>query len=150
MLACRSVTRGEAACAEIQRQVATGSSTASVTTRGQVGKLEVRQLDVSSRASIETFAEGLVSRGQAVHLLVHNAGSLNHSERRTEDGVELTLATNYLGPLLLTHRLLPLLQEGCKPQDGRRARVVLVGSRLEKMANDPLRVDLVEALGQVR
>jgi NAD(P)-dependent dehydrogenase (short-subunit alcohol dehydrogenase family) len=147
ILACRSVGRGEAACAEIR--AAAGSSSVSAGS-GAGGRLEVRQLDVSSRASIDAFATGLAGRGP-IHVLVHNAGDLNHTERRSTDGVELTLATNYLGPLLITQRLLQQLEQGCNSDGGgRRSRVVLVGSRLEKMANAPLRLDLLEAQGQTR
>eukprot|EP01051_Picozoa_sp_SAG22_P012771 SAG22_NODE_1359_length_4622_cov_3.673591_2_plen_377_part_00 len=150
VLACRSVGRGEAACAEIRRAAAAAAASGSGALQPSIaGRLEVRQLDVSSRGSIDAFAKGMADRGP-VHVLVHNAGALNHSERRTEDGVELTLATNYLGPLLLTHRLLQPLQQGCEPPAGRRARVVLVGSRLEKMAKADLRVDLIEEMGRTR
>jgi NAD(P)-dependent dehydrogenase (short-subunit alcohol dehydrogenase family) len=38
-------------------------------------------------------------------VLIHNAGVLPHERRETADGIELTFATNVLGPYLLTELL---------------------------------------------
>eukprot|EP01052_Picozoa_sp_SAG31_P011059 SAG31_NODE_618_length_13513_cov_87.043164_5_plen_397_part_00 len=135
ILACRSKSRGEAACAEIRAA-------------NPLGSVETKLLDVSDADSIESFARDLKDRGP-IHLLVHNAGTLNYSERRNKQGIELTLATNYIGPLLLTHQLLQPLQRGCAETEGHRSRVILVGSRLEKMAQT-LQPDLIESHGQTR
>ncbi len=42
---------------------------------------------------------------EPVHVLVHNAGVLPRERRETEEGLELTFATNVLGPHLLTRLL---------------------------------------------
>lgn len=79
-------------------------------------------LDVSSLESVRAFA----SRFEGpLKLLVNNAGnmSLDKNAVITKDGIEATLATNAIGPFLLTRLLLPKLREA-KP-----ARVVNVGSR---------------------
>lgn len=79
-------------------------------------------LDVSSLESVRAFA----SRFEGpLKLLVNNAGnmSLDKAAVITKDGIEATLATNTIGPFLLTRLLLPKLREA-KP-----ARVVNVGSR---------------------
>lgn len=70
-------------------------------------------LDLASRASIEAFSAKMLARGQALHLLVNNAGVMALPERRvTVDGFEAQIATNYLGHFVLTARLLPLLARG--------------------------------------
>jgi NAD(P)-dependent dehydrogenase (short-subunit alcohol dehydrogenase family) len=79
-------------------------------------------LDVSSLESVRGFA----SRFEGpLELLVNNAGnmSLDKDAVITKDGIEATLATNTVGPFLLTRLLLPHLREAAP------ARVVNVGSR---------------------
>jgi NAD(P)-dependent dehydrogenase (short-subunit alcohol dehydrogenase family) len=56
--------------------------------------------------------------------LVHNAGLWPRTRRKTEDGFELTLGVNHLGPFFLTHALLPLLVKSAP------ARVVVLTSSL--------------------
>lgn len=48
--------------------------------------------------------------------LVHNAGILPHARAVLPTGLESTLATNLVGPLRLTARLLPLLQAAPAPR----------------------------------
>lgn len=76
-------------------------------------RLDVRSLDLSSFASVRDLADGLVSDGRPVHILINNAGVMTPSTRQvTEDGFELQFATNHLGHSFLTRRLLPLLRAG--------------------------------------
>lgn len=106
-LLCRNRERGLAAEQAI-RDVVPGA------------QVQFSQIDLSMRDSIEQFVEHhAFSR---VDVLVHNAGVLPSTRQLTSDGLELTLATNLLGPFLLTHRLLPALE--CA--DG--ARVIHVSS----------------------
>ena len=55
-------------------------------------------------------------------MLVHNAGVLPHEKKLTPDGVELTFATNVLGPFVLTAALMKRLS---RSDD---ARVIFVAS----------------------
>ena len=65
---------------------------------------QVRQLATEIR-------EELASQGiTCLDILVNNAGLYSQKRVKTAEGIELTLATNYLAPFLLTHELLPLLQ----------------------------------------
>ena len=43
-------------------------------------------------------------------ILLNNAGLYSQTRVNTSEGFELTLATNYLAPFLLTHELIPLIQ----------------------------------------
>jgi NAD(P)-dependent dehydrogenase (short-subunit alcohol dehydrogenase family) len=84
-------------------------------------RVEVLPLDVADMQSVREFAAAVASRHDALVLLINNAGAW-FNDRATKDGHELTLATNVLGPYLLTQRLLPLLQANG------RARIVNVVS----------------------
>ncbi|WP_336922426.1 SDR family oxidoreductase [Aquipuribacter sp. SD81] len=80
--------------------------------------IELRDLELSSLASVAALGEALREDGRPVHLLVNNAGVMTPPERRTStDGHELQWATNHLGHAALVLQLLPLLRAG-------RARVV--------------------------
>ncbi len=62
-------------------------------------------VDVAVRRSLRECAERIEASGEPVHVLVHNAGVLPRERRETEEGLELTFATNVLGPHLLTRLL---------------------------------------------
>ncbi len=88
--------------------------------------LESLELDLSSLASVEAFANAWLASGRPLHALVNNAGVMALPERRTAEGFEMQLGTNHLGHYALTGRLLPrlLATEG--------ARVVNVSSHMHK------------------
>ena len=76
-------------------------------------KLELRDLDLSSLASVSALTDELVAEGRAINMLINNAGVMTPPERRaTSDGFELQFGTNHLGHFALTTGLLPLLKEG--------------------------------------
>jgi NAD(P)-dependent dehydrogenase (short-subunit alcohol dehydrogenase family) len=76
-------------------------------------RIEVRRLDLSSLASVQTFADELLGEGRPLDIQINNAGVMRPPTRQaTEDGIELQLATNHLGHVALTLRLLPLLRAG--------------------------------------
>ena len=80
----------------------------------------VVRLDLSSQASVRAAATEIRARFPRVDLLINNAGVMEVPYQRTEDGFELTLATNHLGPFALTGLLLDRLADG--------ARIVTVSS----------------------
>ena len=63
-----------------------------------------------------------------MHGVIHNAGVLPDRRQLTTDGLELTWATNVVGPFLLTWLLLPSLSKGAKDGGGEGARVINVTS----------------------
>ena len=69
-------------------------------------------------------------------MLVHNAGALTHPYVVTDEGNEVTLATQVLAPFLLTELLLPLLEASVP------SRVILVASG--GMYTEPLDVAALE------
>lgn len=62
-------------------------------------------------------------------MLIHNAGTAETRSKVSEDGLELTMATNHYGPFLLTHLLIDLLIRT------RSARIVVVASELYRLAS---------------
>lgn len=97
IMAVRNLERSQAALEYILQEV-------------NESHVELMQCDVASRASIEKFASEFASEFDSLHVLVNNAGAVFSKRQVTEDGLERTLAVNYLGPLLLTRELLPILR----------------------------------------
>ncbi|MFO0756790.1 MAG: SDR family oxidoreductase [Byssovorax sp.] len=96
ILVVRDEARGAQAAREIRR--ATGSR-----------RVSVRLGDLSSQRSVSALAAALLAELPALHVLVNNAGAVFAERALGEDGLELTFATNHLGPYLLTRLLLPRL-----------------------------------------
>lgn len=76
---------------------------------GVSDRLRLELCDLSDLAQVRRFGEGFLARHERLDVLVNNAGVLNQQRRHTAVGVELTFATNVLGPFLLTSLLLPAL-----------------------------------------
>ncbi|KAI4996174.1 hypothetical protein ZWY2020_046440 [Hordeum vulgare] len=88
----------------------------------------VLHLDLSSLASVRDFARRFLSLGLPLHLLINNAGKFSHGQLAlSEDGVEMTFATNYLGHFLLTKLLLARMAETAAAT-GVQGRIVNVSS----------------------
>jgi NAD(P)-dependent dehydrogenase (short-subunit alcohol dehydrogenase family) len=121
-LVVRDAGRGAEAKARIERE--TGAQ-----------DVRVETCDISSLASVRALAARIEERDDPVHVLVHNAGVLPPARSETADGIELTFATNVLGPYLLTELLLPRLR-ACAP-----ARILFVtsgGMYTQRLAVDDL------------
>jgi NAD(P)-dependent dehydrogenase (short-subunit alcohol dehydrogenase family) len=88
------------------------------------------RLDLASLASVRAAAEEIRSRCDRLDLLINNAGVMDVPHRRTEDGFELTLATNHLGHFALTGLLLDRL-------------LVAPGSRVVTVSSDAHRRGLI-------
>src|SRR5262245_23080814 len=106
IVAARDLARGEAVAREI--------STTAV----------AMELDVADQSSIRGFVAAFRRRHGRLDLLVNNAGAWFSDRRTSPDGHELTLATNVLGPFLLTS----LLEDALRAAPA--ARVVNVVSSL--------------------
>ena len=97
VLTARHAGRGEAVATRLAQQVPGAA-------------VEVGALDLASLASVAAFADDVARRHRRVDVLVNNAGVMATPRRRTEDGFELQVGTNHLGPFALTLRLLPLVE----------------------------------------
>ncbi|XP_070693947.1 retinol dehydrogenase 11 [Pempheris klunzingeri] len=97
ILACRSESRGTAAVEEIKKK--TGNN-----------DVHLRLVDLSSLESVREFAKRILEEEKALHILVNNAGVSGLPSEITKDGLEISFATNHLGPFLLTNLLLDLMR----------------------------------------
>src|ERR1700743_1809620 len=110
VMAVRSKAKGEAAVAEIRRDL-------------PAAKLAIRSLDLSSLKSVAALGEELAADGRPLDILINNAGVMSPPQRQeTDDGFELQFGANHLGHFALTGHLLPLLRAA------HAARVVTVSS----------------------
>ncbi|MGH3396132.1 MAG: SDR family NAD(P)-dependent oxidoreductase, partial [Streptosporangiaceae bacterium] len=96
VLACRDVGKAERAAGQIRA----GNPAA---------RLEVVGLDLARQASVRAAAAEISARYPRLDLLINNAGVMEPPYERTEDGFELTLATNHLGHFALTGLVLDRL-----------------------------------------
>jgi retinol dehydrogenase 12 len=108
VLACRSEEKTRPVIDDIVRDTGNRS-------------VEFLRLDLADLDSVRACAGTILDRGDAVDVLVNNAG-LGGQRGATKQGFELAFGTNHLGHFLLTTLLLPRLKE-CAP-----ARIVNVSS----------------------
>lgn len=144
VLACRSPERGQDALTEVTA-AATGP------------KPELVRLDLSSLDSVKEAAARIRElTGDALHVLVNNAGVMATPKGMTVDGFETQFGTNHVGHAALTWLLLPALRGA--GTTGSPARVVTVSSvaatRGRIDADDPnfehRRYDPASAYGQAK
>lgn len=110
----RNVDRGEQVVAEIE---------------GGGGHAVFYRADLGSLAEVAALAETVRANHARLDLLINNAGIWTDGvdERRTSsDGHELVFAVNYLSHFLLSHALVPLLEQSAP------ARVVSVASTAQQ------------------
>ena len=114
VLACRNLEKGEAAQDDIMA-------------RSNSDKVILMKLDLASKKSIEEFTEQFLTQHESLNILVNNAGLiLPNSGPRTEDGFEMTMGVNYLGPFYLTYLLLDRLKKSAP------SRIVNVSAKLHR------------------
>ncbi|KAK9161069.1 hypothetical protein Syun_007410 [Stephania yunnanensis] len=102
-------------------------------------EIVVMALDLSSLSSVTTFVSDFESLNLPLNLLINNAGKFSHDYAISEDGIEMTFATNYLGHFLLTKLLLRKMMETAK-ETGIRGRIVNVSSSIHSwFSGDGLR-----------
>ena len=77
-------------------------------------EIEVMQIDLSSLSSIHDVTDKIIKSGISIDLLMNNAGTMCTQFTKSEDGLEQTVAVNYVAPYLLTRRLLPIMNKGAR------------------------------------
>ncbi|KAH0448081.1 hypothetical protein IEQ34_021881 [Dendrobium chrysotoxum] len=101
-------------------------------------------LDLSSFSSVRSFVTRFLSLQLPLNLLINNAGKFSHNYALSEDGIEMTFATNYLGHFLLTKLLMEKMTETARIT-GIEGRIINVSSGIHTwFTGDGLRyLDLV-------
>ncbi|KAF4353134.1 hypothetical protein CsatB_004820 [Cannabis sativa] len=92
-------------------------------------EIVVMALDLSSLNSVRRFVTEFDSLRLPLNLLINNAGKFAHEHGISEDGIEMTFATNYLGHFLLTKLLLKNMIETANVS-GIQGRIVNVSSTI--------------------
>jgi NAD(P)-dependent dehydrogenase (short-subunit alcohol dehydrogenase family) len=105
-------------------------------------RVRLLRTDMSSMASIREAAAEFGAEYNTLDILIHNAAYFEHGApyRESADGLELTFATNVLGPWLLT----ALLHDRLRASDD--ARILHAGSNIVKHFFHPDRHIDVDAL----
>lgn len=92
VLIARSRTRGEAALARLRERAPTQPHT-------------IHYADVSRLAELHRVGKEVAAAEARIDVLINNAGAMFGQRQITEDGFELTFATNHLSYFVLTHAL---------------------------------------------
>jgi NAD(P)-dependent dehydrogenase (short-subunit alcohol dehydrogenase family) len=74
-------------------------------------KIVIKSLDLSSLNSIKLFADDFLKSYNQLDILINNAGIMYCPYSKTQDGFEIQMGTNHLGPYALTAQLMPLLMK---------------------------------------
>jgi retinol dehydrogenase-12 len=123
--AARMLARQGALVAVGARDAARGQSVVDEITRGG-GRAELFLADVSRLASLRQAAARFTAAHPRLDVLVNNAGVAPRKREVTDEGHELTWATNVLAPFLLTRLLMGPLRAAPDP------RVINVASEAHK------------------
>ena len=92
VLACRNLTRGQAAGRQILEKIPGAS-------------LEVLPLDLGDLQSVQSFVETFQQKYSHLHILINNAGVTGIPRTLTKNGFEMQFGVNHLGHFALTGRL---------------------------------------------
>ena len=98
ILVCRNLEKGK----QTQKEL-------TMTARNRNVMLEIA--DLSNINDVERLAYRFSNWYPYINGLIHNAGVMIPQREMTDNDIELTFATNVVGPFLLTMRIYPLLQK---------------------------------------
>jgi len=90
--------------------------------------IELMLCDLALTSEIKRFAQEFGNKYSRLDVLVNNAGAVFSKREVTEEGLERTLAVNYIAPFILTHELLPILKTSSP------SRIINISSGLHKSA----------------
>jgi NAD(P)-dependent dehydrogenase (short-subunit alcohol dehydrogenase family) len=113
IMVCRDSNKGQSALEEIK-------------TQSSLGRVDLLIADLSSQSAIRALADTVRDRYAKLDVLINNAGVVLTHRETSVDGYEKTLATNHLGPFLLTNLLLDLMRSSSP------SRIVNVSSAIHK------------------
>ena len=120
ILACRDLKKGERALERIRKEVPEADA-------------EVRDLDLSSLASVRDFTQNFKLNYSRLDVLLNNAGIMLHPYKHTEDGFESHMGVNHLGHFALTAQVFELIE---KTSNSRIVSVSSIGHKRGEMDFD--------------
>lgn len=116
IMAVRNTGKGESIKAEFKKAL-------------PEAKIDVRELDLGSLASVKSFAEGINASYDRLDILINNAGVMACPFSKTSDDFEIQMGTNHLGHFALTGLLMPLLNKT------KASRIVATSSIAHRQGN---------------
>lgn len=111
------------------------------------GKIDTITLDLNDLSQITQTAETLLGQLEKLDVLINNAGMMTPQLEATADGFEKQIGVNYIGPFLLTMKLLPLIK---KAEQGRIIHLASMMHLLGKIDVDQFKADQVKNYNGVR
>src|SRR6516225_4376055 len=99
--AARDLSKGEAATAQVRKDAAANG-----------GSFELVELDLANLKSVRACADQLLARGDALDVIIANAGVMATPFGKTADGFETQFGTNHLGHFVLVNRIANLIRAG--------------------------------------
>ena len=115
IMVCRHAEKGRSALADIKAKSGSNS-------------IDLLLADLSSQTAIHQLCKTIHERYAMLHVLINNAGVVLTEKKLSADGIEMTLATNHLGPFLMTQLLRDLLEKGAP------SRIINISSAIHKWA----------------
>ena len=123
IVTARNADKGRAAVAAVAQRA------------GSDPQVQLVVFDLADLASVRRGAAEILEQAPRLDVLVNNAGLVLSERSETVDGFEATLATNHLGPFLLTNLLLERIRASAP------ARIVNVASTAHNAARKGMPFD---------
>ena len=121
---CRNEEKGKQALEEITRD-------------DPAAELRLEIVDISRPPSIKSFVQRFRASAALCDAVINNAGVLLKKRQETEDGLEVTFATNVLGPYCLVEGLIPLMSSNARVITVTSAGMLTQGLSLDFENKDP-------------
>ncbi|KAL2816074.1 hypothetical protein BJX63DRAFT_388202 [Aspergillus granulosus] len=102
--------------------------------------------DLGDIGSIRAATKAFIAVEKRLDILVNNAGLLARPLDMNSQGLSVSIATNHIGPFVLTTELLPLLKDTAQHSPG--VRIVTVASTAHILVPNGLSLQSVEDLNQ--
>jgi len=139
LAAVRALLAGGATVDLVARNAAKVGALAADLDADAPGRVGTVVADTGDLDAVRAAAATLSARRTRIHGLIHCAGALDAEYATSPQGIEQTVASQVVGPFLLTALLLPRLRAGASGTPG---RVLFVASG--GMYTEPLDVDRLE------
>lgn len=93
-------------------------------------KIRLVEMDLSEMKSVKGGSKEILKLTDRIDALINNAGGMFPAKKLTNEGLDMTFATNHLGHFLLTQELLPALKKG-------KAKIINVSSEAHRFSGNP-------------
>ena len=113
IFACRDVKKAEAILEKLDQKLKCNA--------------QIMYLDLGNMESVVNFAEKFKQIHNKLDILINNAGAMNLHYNKTQDDIELTIGVNHIGHVLLTDRLLDIVERS-------NGRIINVSSEAHRFA----------------